>query len=85
MNLYVILVIGVGVTLLARFLARRKGLPDHWIADVYGVFGAFFGGWVGHVFQLYEGGNLGGYFLAAATAGLFIALYRIAARRRASA
>ena len=85
MNLYVILLIGVTVSLLARFLARRKGLPGGWGAEAYGVVGAFFGGWLGQVFELYEDGNLGGYFLAAATASLFIVLYRVAARRRASA
>ena len=85
MNLYVILLIGVVVSLLARFLARRKGRPGGRLAEAYGVSGAVFGGWLGQVFGLYGDGNLGGYFLAAAASFLFIVLYRMAARRRASA
>ena len=85
MNLYIILLIGVTVSLLARFLARRKGLRGGWGAEAYGVLGAFFGGWLGQVFELYGDGNLGGYFLSAAAAGLLIVLYRMIARRRASA
>jgi uncharacterized membrane protein YeaQ/YmgE (transglycosylase-associated protein family) len=84
MNLYIILLIGVTVSLLARFLARRKGLPGGWAAEAYGVLGAFFGGWLGHVFGLYEGGNLGGYLLSAAAASVFIVFYRMVARRHAS-
>ena len=84
MNVYVILMITVAVILGARFVARRKGLPGGWPQDVYAVLGAFFGGWLGQVFDLYQGVGLEGYVMSAATAAFFVAAYRALSRRRTS-
>ena len=85
MDIYAILLIGLMVSLLARFIARRKGLPSGWVADSSGLLGAFFGGWLGQTLGLNEGGGLAGYVMSVAGAILFVAVYRTLVTRRASA
>jgi uncharacterized membrane protein YeaQ/YmgE (transglycosylase-associated protein family) len=84
MNPFVILLIGVAVSLLSWLVPRRKRLGRGWLVNSYGVLGAVLGGWLGEVFDLYPGTSLLGYFMSAAVAGLFIATSRTFAKRRAS-
>jgi uncharacterized membrane protein YeaQ/YmgE (transglycosylase-associated protein family) len=84
MNPFVILLIGVAVSLLSWLIPRRKRVGRGWLVDSYGVLGALVGGWLGEVFDLYQGTSLRGYFMSGAFAGLFIVIHRTFARRRAS-
>jgi len=84
MSYWVILTIGVTVSLVARFVPRRARHAGGWLTSGYGVVGALLGGWLGEAFQMYEGGGVGGYVLSAAIAALFVAIHRAFAQRRVS-
>ena len=81
MNPFVILLIGVAVSLLSWLIPRRERVGRGWLVNSYGVLGALVGGWLGREFDLYQGTSFGGYFMSAAVAGLFIAIHRTFARR----
>ena len=85
MNVLMLLLFGLMVGVLARWLVPGKE-PGGWIASiVLGILGSFVGGYVGRLLGVSGEGEPAGFLLSVAGAVLLLVGYHFIAERRASA
>jgi uncharacterized membrane protein YeaQ/YmgE (transglycosylase-associated protein family) len=85
MNFLWMLIIGLIVGALAKFIMPGKDPGGIIVTILLGIAGAFVGGFIGRAIGLYEPGQPAGWFMSLIGAIILLAIYRVFVGRRTAA